>query len=262
VPGRRRRSHDNYPPRDFFVITCEHGGNRIPARYRSLFSGADAVLRTHRGYDAGALTFARDLGDALHAPLFAATTSRLVIDLNRSIGHSRLYSEFTRAASATVRREIMERCYLPYRSDVEQRISQAVARGYRVIHLSSHSFTPDLDGTTRNNDIGLLYDPARSAESDFCRRWQRALRAQDIPPAPLKTRLNYPYTGTADGFTVYLRRRFPSDLYLGIEIEINQKHASQGGRHWRTVRSAFVKALQTALEPNEAEHGRVPNKLT
>ena len=35
------------------LVTCEHAGNRIPAEYRSLFRGASALLRSHRGYDPG-----------------------------------------------------------------------------------------------------------------------------------------------------------------------------------------------------------------
>ena len=69
-----------------FLISCEHGGNRIPLRYRPLFEGYEHLLHSHRGYDSGALSMAKKLAITLHSPLFAATTSRLLIDLNRSIG--------------------------------------------------------------------------------------------------------------------------------------------------------------------------------
>src|SRR5690606_4308281 len=110
-------------------------------------------------------------------PLFVSTTSRLLIDLNRSIGHPKLYSEATRGAPADVRREILARHYLPYRDAVEAAVEAATARGARVIHVSSHSFTPVLDGVVRDADIGLLYDPARSGESALCRRWQVRIEA-------------------------------------------------------------------------------------
>jgi len=230
---------------NYHLITCEHGGNRIPPCYRQLFQGHEALLQTHRGFDAGAVAMARDLAQALAAPLFASTTSRLLIDLNRSIGHPRLYSEATRAAPAAVRREILERHYLPYRNQAEAHIAEAIAHGSRVIHISSHSFTPELDGAVRNADIGLLYDPARSGEVELCRRWQALLKTQ----APsLTVRRNYPYTGKSDGFTAYLRRRFPADVYIGIELEINQRHVLQGGRHWRMLRGCMTEALKQALD--------------
>src|SRR5574340_88017 len=229
---------------DHFLITCEHGGNGIPPCYQNFFRGHEHLLQTHRGYDAGALAMARALAGALAAPLFVSTTSRLLIDLNRSISHPRLYSEATRGAPAAVRREILERYYLPYRSKAEAAIAEAVARGGRVIHIASHSFTPELDGEVRNADIGLLYDPARTGEVELCERWQEALKAQ----APsLKGRRNYPYTGKADGFTAYLRRRFPANIYVGIELEINQKHVFKGERHRRALRSLLIEALNRAL---------------
>jgi predicted N-formylglutamate amidohydrolase len=230
---------------DQFLITCEHGGNRIPPRYRQLFQGHEALLQTHRGFDAGALAMARDLAHALAAPLLVSTTSRLLIDLNRSIGHPRLYSEATRTAPAALRREMLERYYLPYRNQAEAHIAAAIADGGRVIHLSSHSFTPELDGEVRNADIGLLYDPARATEAALCRRWQAFITMQ---ATSLTVRRNYPYTGKSDGFTAYLRRRFPADAYLGIELEINQKHVLQGGRQWRTLRGCITQGA-TLLRP-------------
>jgi predicted N-formylglutamate amidohydrolase len=240
---------------DFFLVTCEHGGNRIPSRYRDFFRGHEALLHTHRGYDPGALRVARELSAALSAPLVVSAISRLLIDLNRSPGHPRLFSEATRAAPSEIREEIFQRYYRPYRIKVETQVEQAIASGSRVIHVSCHSFTPELHGKLRNADIGLLYDPARPAESGLCRRWQVALK---IYAAALKVRLNYPYTGTADGFTVYLRRRFPMESYLGIELEINQKHVLERGLHWRAVRSAVIEAFHDAAPHDKTRTPPLP----
>ena len=231
------------PPRDFYLITCEHGGNRVPSRYHDFFRGHEPLLRTHRAYDVGALRVAREFAGALSAPLVVSTVSRLLIDLNRSPSHPKLYSEATRDAPEDIRTEIFRRYYQPYRMKVETQVAQAVAAGMRVVHVSCHSFTPELDGKVRNTDLGLLYDPARPAEAGLCRRWQTALK---VYATALKTRLNYPYLGTADGFTVYLRRRFPAETYLGIELEINQKHVRGSGEHWRTVRGAVIEAFHDA----------------
>lgn len=229
---------------DRFLITCEHAGNRIPSRYRDLFRGREALLRTHRGYDVGALRVARELSAMLSAPLLVSTVSRLLIDLNRSPGQPDLFSEATRAISAELQHEIQTRYYLPYRTKAETMIAQEIARGARVIHISCHSFTPELHGERRDADIGLLFDPERGGEVHLCRRWRIALQAY---AAALKARMNYPYTGTADGFTVYLRQRFPADRYLGIELEINQRHVREDAQHWRSVRDAILQSLHTAL---------------
>ena len=229
---------------DSYFITCEHGGNRIPAPYLEFFKGKEALLHSHRGYDAGALRLAREMSEALSAPLLVSTVSRLLVDLNRSQHHSRLFSEATRPLPDELRREILTRYYLPYRTKAEAAIEQAVARGQRVIHISSHSFTPELDGKVRNADIGLLYDPARENEAMLCRRWQIALKEY---AAGLRSRMNYPYAGTSDGFTVYLRKRFLEERYLGIELEVIQKHFAAGMTHWRAVRHAIIQSLHAVI---------------
>lgn len=229
---------------DCFLITCEHGGNRVPPRYRQFFLGHEALLATHRGYDPGSLAMARDLARMLDAPLYFSTTSRLLIDLNRSLGHPKLYSKATRVTPAALRWEILECYYLPYRQQTTEAIAELIALGYRVIHISSHSFTPVLDDVVRNADIGLLYDPSRQGEAALCRHWQKALKT--IAPC-LRVRRNYPYTGKSDGFTAHLRRRFPADVYLGIELEINQKHVFAHDRHWRDLRKSVPQAFRQAL---------------
>jgi predicted N-formylglutamate amidohydrolase len=254
MPANCSCREDTLPANDFFLITCEHGGNRVPSRYHDFFRGHEPLLRTHRAYDVGALRVAREFADALSAPLMVSTISRLLIDLNRSPSHPKLYSEATRQAPQDIREEIFQRYYLPYRKKVETQVAQAVAAGMRVVHVSCHSFTPELDGKVRTTDLGLLYDPARPAETGLCRRWQTALK---VYASMLKTRLNYPYLGTADGFTVYLRRRFPPEAYLGIELEINQKHVRGRGEHWRAVRHAVIEAFHDAA-PRERPRSSTP----
>jgi len=226
------------------VITCEHGGNRIPIRYADLFKADQVLLNTHRGFDLGALSMAKVLAAAFAAPLVASTVSRLLVDLNRSVGHPHLHYEVIRKQSSELRDIIVKQYYQPYRSQVEHLVRQAIADHGRVIHLSSHSFTPELDGKVRNADIGLLYDPARPGESNLCGHWKAALNACS---PELKIRRNYPYEGKDDGLTSWLRYRLPPDAYLGIELEINQKHIFKTGRHWTALRNVIVNALRMAL---------------
>ncbi|MBK6974754.1 MAG: N-formylglutamate amidohydrolase [Sterolibacteriaceae bacterium] len=229
---------------DGFVITCEHGGNRIPALYRDLFQAQQPLLDTHQGYDPGALVMARALAKAMAAPLVASTVSRLLVDLNRSVGHPRLHCEATRKAPAEVRQRILKHYFQPYRAQAERIVRQAIAEHGRVIHLSSHSFTPELDGKVREADIGLLYDPARPGEADLCERWKASLKAC----APdLTVRRNYPYAGKGDGLAAWFRRHLPPSAYVGIELEVNQKHVVRAGRHWTALREVIVESLCRAL---------------
>jgi predicted N-formylglutamate amidohydrolase len=225
------------------VITCEHGGNRIPASYRALFRGRRALLESHRGYDPGALAMARDLARAFGAPLVTSTISRLLVDLNRSIGHPRLFSEPIRACPAELRATIVERYYQPYRAKIEALVMRSVSHGRRVIHLSSHSFTPELDGKVRRADVGLLYHPGRRAEAALCDRWKVSLAA--LAPQ-LRVRRNYPYAGKGDGLTSHLRRRFPQASYVGIELEVNQAIVLAAGRRWTALRRTLIDSFRAA----------------
>ena len=110
---------------------------------------------------------ARELAAAFKAPLVASTITRLVVDLNRSIGHPRLHGEGVRKLPRAERDSILREHYLPYRTEAEGLIHKAIARGRRVVHVSSHSFTPELHGKVRAADVGLLYDPARPDDTSF-----------------------------------------------------------------------------------------------
>jgi len=226
------------------VITCEHGGNRIPNGYAELFKANPTLLDSHRGFDPGALRMAEDLAAAFAAPLVSSKVSRLLVDLNRSVGHPHLHYQVIKNESAEVREIILKQYYQPYRTQAEHLVRQAIADHGQVIHLSSHSFTPELNGKIRNADIGLLYDPARPYEVALCEQWKMALKAY----APeLRIRRNYPYEGKGDGLASWFRRRLPPDVYVGIELEINQKHIFKAGRHWAVLRKVIVNSLCMAL---------------
>jgi len=214
----------------------------VPARYAHLFAGAAGVLDSHRGLDYGALEVARACGRRLRVAPFTATTTRLVVDLNRASYHRNVFSEYTRGLTREQRAAAMAAHYWPYRNAVEGAVDRAVAAGRAVLHVSSHSFTPVLHGEARNCDLGFLYDPARSGEVRFIDAWYEAVRAA----APdLVLRRNYPYLGTSDALVTHLRRRHGERAYAGVELEVNQKHV--GGRGWRALVSMLATTLAIAV---------------
>jgi predicted N-formylglutamate amidohydrolase len=227
------------------LITCEHGGNKIPARYWPLFRNYREQLQTHRGYDPGALALARDFAKAFDAELVYSTTSRLLVELNRSPNHPHVLSDVTRTLAPDERERLLQCYYWPYRNWVEAQIAGAIDGGARAVHISSHSFTPRLYGITRRADVGLLYDPRREAERELCLTWQRAIREAD---ASLVVRRNYPYRGAGDGLTTHLRRLHPDPKYAGIEVEVNQKHTLGQPVAWRALRKLLVDTLRKALQ--------------
>lgn len=216
----------------------------MPAEFGKLFKGCRALLESHRGYDPGALDLARACARRLNVPLHSSTTTRLLVELNRSLGHAALFSEVTKPLPENQRQAILQKYYVPYRTRLETEVGNAVSRGQRVIHLSIHTFTPQLGGDVRRADVGLLYDPARRGEAAFCGRIRNELarvRSEWI------VRKNYPYRGTSDGFTTALRRTWDGSKYVGIEIEINQRWFFGDPRAWRKLTRDFAEALAACL---------------
>lgn len=217
-------------------LSCEHGGNEVPERLRACFAGHEEILETHRGWDPGALDLFDDL-KPLAAHSTFATLSRLCIEMNRTEGHPQHFSRFIRPLPEADK-AVLLREYRAYRQAFTDKIAAQIKAGHDVLHIAVHSFTPVLDGQPRHMDIGLLYDPARQAERNFCWAWRRAINRH----APqLIVRMNQPYKGTADGFPTALRKQFPRH-YAGIELEVNQRFANDG-RMDTEVKTALYRSL-------------------
>jgi predicted N-formylglutamate amidohydrolase len=201
------------------ILSCEHATAAVPEPYVELFAGAPHVLETHRGYDIGALEVTKAVEELAEGAYYGGC-SRLLIDLNRSLHHPRLFSEFSQGLPEAEKEAIIAHWYTPFRSATLQAVEEVLPWCDLLLHLSVHSFTPVLDGVVRTNDIGILYDPQRQAEKDLARRLTQAIHAID---PHLSIRMNQPYRGVSDGHTTALRRHFKGEAYLGIELEINQR---------------------------------------
>jgi predicted N-formylglutamate amidohydrolase len=224
------------------VLTCEHGGNEIPDNYQFVFHNASKLLQTHRAYDLGALDVFEFLKDLSQFSIYSKT-SRLLIELNRSLHHVHLFSEITKSLPEEHKKSIIKTYYLPYRNQVESKISKHLSNNELVLHLSIHSFTPNLNDVERHCDIGLLYDSSKTSEKEFSKVLKSQLKIEN---PDLNVRFNYPYLGKADGFTTYLRKQYPKH-YIGIEIEINQKFSKLNVMN-SNLKQTLKLALQSCLQ--------------
>jgi predicted N-formylglutamate amidohydrolase len=214
------------------IISCEHGGNQIPAYFSYLFKDKYQMLQSHRGWDPGALLLAEKIFARFNCPFLFEKISRLVIDQNRSLDNRQMFSEITASLSSEQREKIISAIYKPYRIAINSSIDNLLKKHRRVYHFSIHSFAPVLNGVTRNADMGLLYDPRREIEKSFCLKLIRSLQ-KEIPG--IRIRRNYPYKGISDGLTTALRKRFKGQSYAGIEIEVNQLHPLKKTELWNNI---------------------------
>jgi len=204
------------------VLSCEHGGCEVPDSYSHLFKKAEKTLKSHRGYDVGALELYNSINNTHIVYKQGATTTRLLVDINRSLHRRTLFSEFSKPLPQQEKEKLLDTYYYGFRKPFEEKIKALWQQNKTVLHVSVHSFTPVLNGDVRQTDFGILYNPERKAEKEFAQLWKKELNK--ILPHH-RVRFNYPYRGKPDGHVRYFRDR-EETKYLGIEFELNQKHAT------------------------------------
>jgi len=228
------------------LFTVEHGDNKVPPEYAHLFVGQESVLASHRGHDPGAGELAIRFATRFHAPCERAEITRLLVDQNRSVHNRRaLFSEYSRPLSSDKKEEILSAFYWPYQDAVRARIANLLQDYDVVLHLAIHSFTPELRGRVRNCEIGLMYDPKRPLEKEFCCRWQAEIESLD---PGLRVRRNYPYQGDSDGIVRSMRRLWPVESYIGLQIEVNQKFPFGDRDIWKRVQKVIIEGFDRVLQ--------------
>ncbi|MCO5172144.1 MAG: N-formylglutamate amidohydrolase [Planctomycetes bacterium] len=212
------------------LLTCEHASCALPPGFDP--GVGPEVVASHLGWDPGALEVAQVVAARTGAPLLAGEWSRLFVDLNRSPdlpgavpaescgvpipGNQALPPEERARRLAAVQ--------APYRAAVRAAVERAVVEAGACLHVSVHSFTPELHGRPRPYDAGVLFDPDRPLEVAAADALLAGLRAAGRPARP-----NEPYAGTDDGLTTWLRTCFAPDRYAGIEVELNQALLARPG---------------------------------
>jgi len=244
------------------LVSCEHASAQVPPDLAQAFAlGHEAlggpaadVLRGHRGFDAGAAELAQALAAAAGAPAHLGAVSRLVVDLNRSAHHPKLFSPVTRALPKQARQDLLARYWLPHRRRIDAAIAERLAQAPMCHHLAMHSFTPIWQGEPRAVDIGLLYDPQSAPERLLAQALAEALKGtfSDHLPA-LRVRKNQPYRGVSDGLPTALRARLGPQKYAGLEIEVNQALV-HNRRAWPQTLRRLVLACQSGLEHFIKQH--------
>jgi predicted N-formylglutamate amidohydrolase len=163
-------SEDDPPPfrvipgRSPFLVTCDHAGNRLPARLGDLGLTPDE-LGTHIAWDIGAAAVAEQLGRRLDAFVILQTYSRLVIDCNRPLDQQSSIvdlSEATeipgnRAISAAEAEARARAVFHPYHARIREELERRSAAAEPTVLIAMHSFTPRFLGQARRWHAGVLY---------------------------------------------------------------------------------------------------------
>lgn len=226
------------------IITCEHCGNYVPKEYQYLFSDYQQLLSTHHGYDVGVKSLARQFAEAFNVKLFNTKITRLIVDCNRSLWRSTLFSEITKPLSKKEKNNILQKYYYPHRNKISDYFKSESSAGQRLLHLALHSFTPVLNSQIREAELGFLYDPSRKNEKEISRIWKKQMSL--VLPG-WRLRFNYPYRGKPDGLTAHFRKIYPDNRYLGIELELNQKFVNNQGSIPDDICNKIVESFRSTI---------------
>ncbi|MDD9876600.1 MAG: N-formylglutamate amidohydrolase [Magnetovibrio sp.] len=215
------------------LLVCDHASRAVPAKLDRLGLG-DPAFERHIAFDIGAAGVARRLAESLDAQLVLAGYSRLVIDVNRPIGHPDSIVEEIDGTpipgnagldEADKRRRIRE-LFEPYHDAVNRALARLWERGTPPALFSVHSFSPGYGGTPRPWDIGVL--------------WNRDPRIavplmEKLEALGLNVGDNEPYSGQQLAYTIDMHGGSAGLANCVIEINQDQVRDAQGVERWAGI---------------------------
>jgi len=227
------------------VLSCEHASWTLPPGVE--LGVAAEVLRSQAGWDHGAFEIASRLSEAVGLPVHAGLFTRMFVDLNRPADHADVVPMVSYGApvpgnahlSAGDRAARIAMFHAPYWDEVRRDVNARLIDCGAVVHLSSHSFSPELDPQQRMFDVGVLYDPTHVFEAELSERLMFQLRS-----AGLNVRANQPYSGTGPALCTSLREELANKRYAGIELETSHAVTETAGGCAR-VAAAVVPFLES-----------------
>jgi predicted N-formylglutamate amidohydrolase len=203
------------------------------------------VLQSQAGWDHGAFDIASRLSEAVGLPVHAGAFTRMFVDLNRPADHPDVipavcYGEPVPSnahLSEGDRKARIDMFHAPYWQAIRRDVAARLHDSDGVLHLSSHSFAPELDPSNRTYDVGVLYDPSHAFEADLAEKLMFQLRG-----AGINVRANLPYSGTGPAVCTSLREELTGKRYAGIELETSHAVTRSTGGCAR-VAAAVVRFL-------------------
>ena len=147
------------------LLVCDHASNRFPHSLGTM--GLDYLDRvSHIALDIGANAVAEMLADNLGATAVLCQYSRLIVDCNRELIDDSAFLEHSDGidvpGNQNLQSDEKERraseIYWPYHNAIKDQIVRLKKNGIDPVVISIHSFTPIINGSDREWEIGVLWD--------------------------------------------------------------------------------------------------------
>jgi predicted N-formylglutamate amidohydrolase len=199
------------------LLLCDHASRRFPRAVGDL--GLDPVARRcHLAWDIGAGALTERLAGELGATAVLARYSRLVVDCNRHLMDPSAFLEFGDGVVIHGNRGLPQahkdlrakEIYWPYHYAIDIELRRLSSVDFPPAVFAIHSFTPVLDGVSRECQIGVLWDADRPTAE---------IVIDGFRAAGYIVGDNEPYSGKAPmDFTVDHHAESAGVPHVGIEI--------------------------------------------
>jgi len=199
------------------LLVCDHASRRFPLALKNM--GLDPpARRCHLALDIGAGELTERLAAGLGVTAVLAQYSRLVVDCNRVLLDPGAFLEFgdgivipgNRNLSLDQKDQRASEIYWPYHYAIDMELKRLAAFDLLTAFYAIHSFTPVLNGKSRDVEIGILWDADRPTAEMFIDGFRKAgFNVGD----------NEPYSGKApQDFTIDHHAEDAQLPHVGIEI--------------------------------------------
>jgi predicted N-formylglutamate amidohydrolase len=199
------------------LLVCDHASCRFPKSLDSL--GLDPFARRcHLAIDIGAGALTERLAKDLGVTAVIAQYSRLVVDCNRQLMDPGAFLEYgdgilvpgNRNLSQAEKDRRADAIYWPYHHGIDEQVKRLQAVGPPPVFISIHSFTPVLNGVSREVEMGVLWDKDTRLSDIFI---------EEFRAAGYLTGDNEPYSGKApQDFTIDHHAEEIGLPHVGIEV--------------------------------------------
>ena len=223
------------------LLVCDHASRRFPLALNNM--GLDPpARRCHLALDIGAAELTKRLAVGLGVTAVLAQYSRLVVDCNRDLLDPGAFLEFgdgivvpgNRNLSSDQKYRRATDIYWPYHYAISMELKRLAAFGFQTAFYSIHSFTPVLNGKSRELEVGVLWNADRPTAEMIIDGFRKA---------GFKVGDNKPYSGKApQNFTIDYHAKDAQLPHVGIEIRQDLIDDDAGV-------SAIAAVMQEIIEP-------------
>lgn len=224
------------------LLVCDHASRNVPPELDLLGLAPDA-LNLHIAYDIGAESVTRNMSATLNLTAVLANYSRLVIDLNRPLGHPESIPMTSDTIPVPANQDLSEKqkraratsYFEPYHDTINETLAHIWNAGTPPALFSIHSFTPEFDGFKRPWEVGILWNRDPRIALPLMER----LKAHGLSVGD-----NEPYSGRDHlAYTIDMHGGAAGLANCAIEIRQDLITDEKGVQQWSEILSAAFKEI-------------------